>query len=174
MIYKMKKKSEINISIVILNFNSHEFTINCLKSIELSIDKYLEFEIIVVDNGSNISDFKLLNQKIEKNSYKQNIKVLRNKTNLGFGGGNMIGAKESIGKYIAFINNDTLLLNNCFNILFCFLVNLFCRFGATIKFPYHLVLIVDSVVPCELPFLICFNSELNSLSVLLKPRLALS
>ena len=108
MIYKMKKKSEINISIVILNFNSHEFTINCLKSIELSIDKYLEYEIIVVDNGSNINDFKLLNQKIEKNSYKLNIKVLRNKTNLGFGGGNMIGAKESIGKYIAFINNDTL------------------------------------------------------------------
>ena len=66
MIYKMKKKSEINISIVILNFNSHEFTINCLKSIELSIDKYLEYEIIIVDNGSNISDFKLLNQKIEK------------------------------------------------------------------------------------------------------------
>ena len=76
----MKKKSKINISIVILNFNSHEFTINCLKSIELSIDKYLQFEIIVVDNGSNISDFKLLNQKIEKNSYKLNIKVLRNKT----------------------------------------------------------------------------------------------
>lgn len=121
MIYKMKKKSEINISIIILNFNSHEFTINCLKSIELSIDKYLEYEIIVVDNGSNINDFKLLNQKIEKNSYKLNIKVLRNKTNLGFGGGNMIGAKESIGKYIAFINNDTLLLNNCFNILFDFM-----------------------------------------------------
>ena len=60
MIYKMKKKSEINISIVILNFNSYEFTINCLKSIELSIDKYLEYEIIVVDNGSNINDFKLL------------------------------------------------------------------------------------------------------------------
>ena len=40
----MKKNSEINISIVILNFNSHEFTINCLKSIELSIGKYLEFE----------------------------------------------------------------------------------------------------------------------------------
>ena len=75
MIYKMKKKSEINISIVILNFNSHEFTINCLKSIELSIDKYLEFEIIVVDNGSTDQTLSFIKEKftsikviIEKNS----------------------------------------------------------------------------------------------------------
>ena len=60
-------------------------------------------EVIVVDNASTQDEATIIEQR-----YPQ-ITVIRSKENLGFAGGNNLGIQASHGKYLFFINNDTLL-----------------------------------------------------------------
>ena len=60
-------------------------------------------EVIVVDNASNEDEATIIEQR-----YPQ-ITVIRSTKNLGFAGGNNLGIQASHGKYLFFINNDTLL-----------------------------------------------------------------
>lgn len=60
-------------------------------------------EVIVVDNASSQNEASIIEQR-----YPQ-IKVIRSKENLGFAGGNNLGIQAAHGKYLFFINNDTLL-----------------------------------------------------------------
>jgi len=88
------------ISIITVNFNQPEATIELLKSIDLH---YLnaDLEVILVDNGSRENyenNFKLV---------KKNIKYIRSEQNLGFAGGNNLGIAQASGKYLFLVNNDT-------------------------------------------------------------------
>jgi GT2 family glycosyltransferase len=61
-------------------------------------------EVIVVDNASN-------NQEAEADTISKNyphVKVIKSEKNLGFAGGNNLGIKAAQGKYLFFINNDTI------------------------------------------------------------------
>ena len=60
-------------------------------------------EVIVVDNASTQDEATIIEQR-----YPQ-VTVIRSKENLGFAGGNNLGIQASHGKYLFFINNDTLL-----------------------------------------------------------------
>ena len=60
-------------------------------------------EVIVVDNASTRDEASIIEQR-----YPQ-ITVIRSKENLGFAGGNNLGIQAAHGKYLFFINNDTLL-----------------------------------------------------------------
>lgn len=97
----------MDISVIIINFHSSKFTIDCIKSIYTHTDS-LEFEIIVVDNNSSSTDLETL----EKYIAKKDIKLIKSKINLGFGGGNQLGYQFAQGKYLAFVNNDTKLIEN--------------------------------------------------------------
>lgn len=92
------------VSIIILNYNGLKDTIECLETLKKIT--YPNYEIIVVDNGSKGSDTKILEEK-----YKNYIKVIRNKENLGFAGGNNVAIRKVIengkSKYILLLNNDT-------------------------------------------------------------------
>ena len=59
-------------------------------------------EIIVVDNASANNEA----SEIEKRY--PNVKVIRSNTNLGFAGGNNLGIRSALGKYIFLVNNDTI------------------------------------------------------------------
>lgn len=97
---------------VIINYNTSEFTSNCLKSIIDTHDQSISYEIVVVDNASRIEDYKQLEDSIETLNDTR-IKLVRSKRNIGFGGGNMLGVQyASACKYYAFINNDTLMIDN--------------------------------------------------------------
>lgn len=95
----------MELSIIILSFNTKDLTINCLNSIieqykeELDKDK---LEIIVVDNAS--SDGSL--ETIQKLKLK-NLKIIESKENLGFSRGCNLGAKNARGDYFLFLNSDT-------------------------------------------------------------------
>jgi len=95
----------MDVSIIIVNYNTTELTLNCVKSLYDKIDN-ISFEVIVVDNASNESPLKSIQKKFPK------VKVVESKENLGFGKANNLGAKEAIGKYLLFLNSDTLFLNN--------------------------------------------------------------
>jgi len=96
-----------NVHIIVLNWNGKDDTIECVKSLQkISYDNY---KIIIVDNGSeddSVSEMKRL---------FPGIKIIENKKNLGFAGGNNIGmryAMENEVDYVLLINNDTTVDKN--------------------------------------------------------------
>lgn len=105
-----------DIAAIIINYNSSKLTRECIDSIIDKTDSTLNFQIIVVDNCSENEDYLSLKQFCEKHSFK-NLKLVRSKINTGFGAGNMTGYQYANAKYVAFVNNDTLFLNDCFSIL---------------------------------------------------------
>ena len=91
------------VSIIILNWNGLKDTIECLESLKKI--SYPSYEVIVVDNASQGNDTDILEEK-----YKNRIKLIKNKENLGFTGGNNVGIRQAIedkSEYVLLLNNDT-------------------------------------------------------------------
>ncbi|MEC4005364.1 glycosyltransferase family 2 protein [Flavobacterium sp. SUN052] len=105
-----------DIAAIIINYNSSKLTQECVESIIEKTPSLLNFQIIVVDNASEQEDYLSLKQFCENHNFK-NLQLVRSKINTGFGAGNMAGFHFANAKYVAFVNNDTLFLNDCFSIL---------------------------------------------------------
>ncbi|OGH12437.1 MAG: hypothetical protein A2857_06175 [Candidatus Levybacteria bacterium RIFCSPHIGHO2_01_FULL_36_15] len=99
-----RKAQGIKVSFIILNFNGVDLTCNCLKSIYQQ--NYKNYEIILIDNGSTDNSAKIIERKYP------DVKIIKNRTNLGFAEGNNIGYKYSRGDLVLFLNNDTLVDKN--------------------------------------------------------------
>ncbi len=97
-------KEIIELSIIIVNFNSGNYLSGTISSIYKNRPK-ISFEIIVVDNNSN--DDSLANAKKDH----REIIIIELSENFGFAKANNIGVKKSKGKYILVLNNDTEILN---------------------------------------------------------------
>ena len=89
---------EFNLSIITVNYNGFKDTCELIESIPVSE----RIEVIIVDNASTNNEASLLQEKYP------NTKIVRSSRNLGFAGGNNLGIKAAQGKYLLFINNDTL------------------------------------------------------------------
>jgi GT2 family glycosyltransferase len=93
------------ISIITVNYNGLDMTIDLLKSIDNQ--SYKNIEIFVVDNASN-EDPAAFFQK----NYSQ-VKYIRSEKNLGFAGGNNLAVKVAKGNFLFFINNDAEITEGC-------------------------------------------------------------
>lgn len=103
----------ISLSIIIVSFNTKDITKKCLFYLKNNFKFYpLNYEVIVVDNGSKDGSVDMLN-KI-KSSWN-NLKIIISKENLGFGKGNNLGLKYAKGKYILYLNSDAFIKNIDFN-----------------------------------------------------------
>ena len=91
---------ECELSIITVNYNGLKDTCELMDTLPLD-DTSLE--VIVVDNASKDDEASVIAQR-----YPQ-VKAIRSEKNLGFAGGNNLGIKAAQGKYLFFINNDTLL-----------------------------------------------------------------
>jgi GT2 family glycosyltransferase len=87
------------VSIIILNYNGKRNLETCLTSVMQS--QFKELEIILVDNNSTDGSVDFVR------THFPNVKVIENNKNVGFAEGNNIGAKNSLGAYLIFLNNDT-------------------------------------------------------------------
>lgn len=103
----IKNKNPL-ISIIIPQFNDKDLLAVCLKSIFQNT--YTNFEIIVVDNGSNDQSVEWLREK-----YHGKILLIANKDNLGYAPANNQGANRAKGEILFFLNNDTRMDKNCLN-----------------------------------------------------------
>ncbi len=92
----------MDLSIIILNYQSKLKLFNCLKSINLDQLPALSYEIIVVDNnsGDDLSALAL--------DYPA-VKLIMSPKNLGMGGGNNLGIAAAHGEFILVLNPDTVV-----------------------------------------------------------------
>lgn len=101
----MKEKEEIDVSIIIVNYNGLDLLDNCLKTFN-EFSKDFSYEIIVVDNNSQIGNVEAIVSKYE------NTHLIKNCKNLGFAAANNQGLEISKGEYVLLLNNDTIFIEN--------------------------------------------------------------
>ena len=106
-----------DISIIIINFNTEQFTINCIASFLKHTSSTLNCQYIVVDNASEKNSYEAVKTYIKSIQSSVKIKLIRSNINTGFGGGNMIGVENAKSKYYAFVNNDVIIENDCLSVL---------------------------------------------------------
>ena len=90
-----------SVSVVIANWNGRHWLEQCLPA--LQAQTYRDFEVIVVDNGSDDGSVEWLGQNYP------DIRILAQPGNLGFAQANNVAIRASTGKYIITLNNDTLV-----------------------------------------------------------------
>jgi GT2 family glycosyltransferase len=105
-----------DIAIILINYNSSEYTINCIRSVVKKTSENINYQIIITDNCSQKEDYLKLKTFCDTLNHP-NLELHRNNINVGFGAGNMFGIQYANAKYFAFVNNDTLFLNDCLSIL---------------------------------------------------------
>ena len=106
MLGRILMNNEPKVSLILVNYNNHKDTVECVKSL-LKID-YRNFDVIVVDNASteNIST-------IDDTFLRDSTYLIKSSVNNGFSAGNNIGieyAKKNLHpNYILLLNNDTVV-----------------------------------------------------------------
>ncbi len=93
-----------HVSIIIVNYNGKSHLEKCLES--LSKIKYPNLEIIIIDNHSADGSLEFIHSKYP------HIKTINLDANCGFAEPNNIAAKTAMGKYLLFLNNDTVVDSN--------------------------------------------------------------
>lgn len=101
----------MDVSVIIVNYNTRTLICNCLNSI-FEYTKDIDYEVIVSDNGSKDGSIEMI-----KTGFPQ-VVLIENKANIGFGAANNRGLKIAKGKYILYLNSDTVLLNNAIKIFY--------------------------------------------------------
>lgn len=111
--YKTKTVEKIDLSIIIVNYNLAKEIENCLSSLlnEIDMPKRIEYETIIVDNNSPDKGL----PETEKKFKRDNIYFYYLDENVGFGKGCNYGFSKTSGKYICFLNPDTLITEDIFS-----------------------------------------------------------
>ena len=106
----------MDISIILVSYNTAELTRNCLKSVYEKTDG-ITFDVWVVDNNSADNSVEMI-----KSEFPQ-VNVIASPENLGYGRANNLAISKVNSKYVLLLNTDTVLLNNAVKLLFDFMEN---------------------------------------------------
>jgi N-acetylglucosaminyl-diphospho-decaprenol L-rhamnosyltransferase len=104
---------DIDISIIIVNWNAQELLCECLRSIYDNTHN-IAFEVIVIDNASNDKSCECIEIEFEK------VKLIRSQENLGFAKGNNLAARHALGRYFVLLNPDTVVRKDSIRNLFAY------------------------------------------------------
>lgn len=97
----------MKISIIIVNYNVAYFLEQCLNSVFKSLQN-IDGEVFVVDNNSIDNSVEIVEQK-----YPQ-VRLIKNKENVGFSRANNQAIASSVGEYILLLNPDTVVEETTF------------------------------------------------------------
>ncbi len=97
----------MELSVIIVNYNVKHFLEQCLFSVQAAIAN-MQAEVIVIDNNSTDNSLAYLAPKFT------NTRFIANTTNVGFGKACNQGFYLAAGKYILFLNPDTIVPEDCF------------------------------------------------------------
>ena len=104
----------LDVSIIIVSWNTKELLIDCLSSIEGNVTG-VNYEVIVVDNASTDGSQEAVEEKFP------NVKLIKSEKNNGFSVGNNIGLSQSNGRYLYLVNSDVIIKKECVKNLFDFM-----------------------------------------------------
>ena len=104
-------QKSVDLSVVILNWNARPFLVACLDSIIRQHWRH-QIEIIVVDNDSQYDD----SVAVVRRDYP-NVTLIESGGNIGFSAGNNLGYKRARGRYVLFLNPDTIVENGALDVL---------------------------------------------------------
>jgi GT2 family glycosyltransferase len=102
------KAFDMDLSIIIVNWNSTEYLRACLQSLYKET-KDVVFEVIVVDNASYDGCAEML-----KCAFPE-VKFIQNTENQGFSAANNVGFLQALGQFVLFLNPDTVILEDAIN-----------------------------------------------------------
>ena len=94
----------MQISIIISLYNCLELTRKCLQSLEETVHPTLDYELILIDDGSTDGTRDFLKEYTQG---RERLRVLLNESNLGYARSNNRAAESATGDYLLFLNNDT-------------------------------------------------------------------
>lgn len=103
-----------DISVIIVSYNVKNFLQHCLHSVK-NASKDIHTEIFVVDNDSIDGTGNMVQREFP------DIHFIGNDQNLGFGKANNQALKLSSGKYVLFLNPDTLIEENTLKVFYDFM-----------------------------------------------------
>ena len=109
------QNDNIDVSVIIVNYNTLELTKACIDSV-FEKTHCISFEVILIDNASH-------DGSREYFGHDKRITYIYSEKNGGFGYGNNLGMKVAKGKYFFLLNSDTLLINNAIYEFFKFAEN---------------------------------------------------
>jgi N-acetylglucosaminyl-diphospho-decaprenol L-rhamnosyltransferase len=92
----------VDLSIALVNWNNRDYLRRCLESIGAA-RLGLQYEVVVADNGSTDGSLEMLAQRFAA------VRVVQNGSNVGVARGNNQCIRNSFGRYIYILNNDTVV-----------------------------------------------------------------
>jgi len=95
----------MDVSIVIVNWNTKTLLADCLESIYEQTDG-VEFEVIVVDNGSSDNSALMVGQRFPE------VVLIKNEQNIGYAAANNKGIDIATGRYVLVLNSDIVIVDN--------------------------------------------------------------
>lgn len=109
------------VSVVIVNFRTSEYTIECLRSLSVERKEFSEFAVFLVENGSEDGSLELLSAAIRKYGWREWVTLLPQHQNLGYARGNNVGIRMALEgsdpsghcEYVLLLNNDTVVHQGC-------------------------------------------------------------
>jgi len=106
----------MDLSVIIVSYNVKYFLEQCLCSVKEAFQS-LETEVFVIDNNSSDGTVDYLQQEFPF------ITFISNQENLGFSRANNLALKKATGRYVLFLNPDTIIPEDCFVRTISFLEN---------------------------------------------------
>ena len=88
-----------DVSVIVLNYNGRQWLEGCLAATRAQLAD--RAELVLVDNASTDDSVEFVRRRFP------DVRLLALDRNLGFAGGNNAGARIANGRYLAFLNNDT-------------------------------------------------------------------
>lgn len=113
----------MDVSILILNYNTCQLTLDCIQSVYQSHTQYA-YEIIVVDNASSDGSATAIPAAYPELTF------IANTDNVGFAKGNNQGMKVAQGRYILLLNSDTIVQSDTLETMVSFM-DAYPRAGAS-------------------------------------------
>ena len=97
--------SPITLSIIIVNFETPDYTLQCIRSIKENRPA-CSFEIILIDNGSKDDSLERIRTEAPE------VICIETGANLGFSRANNLGINNARGHFVLLLNSDTKILDN--------------------------------------------------------------
>lgn len=108
---------DIDITVIIVSYNVCSYIEQCLQSV-FSAQAGLSLEIFIVDNASTDGSPETLRRRFPEKEHPE-LHIIANGRNVGFGRANNQAVAQARGRYVLFLNPDTMLtehtLRDCFD-----------------------------------------------------------